>query len=185
MCGRHLQFDGVRTDARGLCTMSDGLGPVLRGGLEKSDVERTIRILEVVTQRVESVLRWVKAPDSTPANRGNRLVVRFCGVVYRDRDISHPICGGEYRGEEAQVGTSMLAGVSTIVSCLGAGCAQPWVLSAEGGCSSVYSVRWSQRGVRTTRLPSPILKSYSGSSPRRCWIWMVKHAVARTSGLHH
>jgi len=98
VCGRHLQFDGVRTDARGLCTMSDGLGPVLRGGLEKSDVERTIRILEVVTQRVESVLRWVKAPDSTPANRGNRLVVRFCGVVYRDRDISHPICGGEYRG---------------------------------------------------------------------------------------
>jgi hypothetical protein len=98
VCGRHLQFDGVRTDARGLCTMSDGLGPVLRGGLEKSDVERTIRILEVVTQRVESVLRWVKAPDSTPANRGNRLVVRFCGVVYRDRGSSHPICGGEYRG---------------------------------------------------------------------------------------
>jgi hypothetical protein len=78
--------------------MPDGLGPVLRGGLEKSDVERAIRILEVLTQRVESVLRWVKAPDSTPANRGNRPVLRFCGVVYRDRDISHPICGGEYRG---------------------------------------------------------------------------------------
>jgi hypothetical protein len=78
--------------------MPDGLGPVLRGGLEKSDVERAIRILEVLTFRVESVLRWAKAPDSTHADRGNRLVVRFCGVVYRDRDISHPICGGEYRG---------------------------------------------------------------------------------------
>jgi hypothetical protein len=75
--------------------MPDGLGPVLRGGLEKSDVERAIRILEVLTDRVESVLRWVKAPDSTPADRGNRLVVRFCGVVYRNRD---PICGREYRG---------------------------------------------------------------------------------------
>ena len=78
--------------------MSDGLGPVLRGGLEKSYVERVVRILEVVAERVESVLRWVKEPDSTPANRGNRRVVRFCGVVYRDRDISHSIFGGEYWG---------------------------------------------------------------------------------------
>ena len=78
--------------------MPDGLGPVLRGGLEKSDVERAIRILEVLTFRVGSVLQWVKAPDSTSANRGNRLVVRFCGVVYRDRDISHSIFGGEYWG---------------------------------------------------------------------------------------
>ena len=78
--------------------MSDGPGPVLRGGLEKSDVERVVRILEVVAERVESVIRWVKAPDSTSANRGNRLVVRFCGVVYRDRDISHSIFGGEYWG---------------------------------------------------------------------------------------
>ena len=78
--------------------MSDGPGPVLRGGLEKSDVERVVRILEVVAERVESVLRWVKAPDSTPANRGNILVVRFRGVVYRDRDISHSIFGGEYWG---------------------------------------------------------------------------------------
>jgi hypothetical protein len=50
---------------------------------------------------------------------------------------------------------------------------------------SVYSVRRLQRGVRTTRLLAPILQSYSGPSPRRCWISMVKHAVARTSGLHH
>jgi hypothetical protein len=75
--------------------MPDGLGQVLRGGLEKSDVDRAIRILEVLTQRVESVLRWVKAPDSTPGKLADGLVVRFCGVVYRDGDISHPICGGE------------------------------------------------------------------------------------------
>ena len=77
--------------------MPGGLGSVLRGGLEKSDVQWAIRILEVLTFRVGSVLQWVKAPDS-PAVRSNRLAVRFCGVVYRDRGISHPICGGEYRG---------------------------------------------------------------------------------------
>ncbi len=88
----------MRTDGRGLCTIKDGLGQVLCGGLEKSDVDRTIRTLEAVAERVESVLWWVKASDSTPANHGNRLVVRFCGVVYRDRDISHPIFGGEYWG---------------------------------------------------------------------------------------
>ena len=37
--------------------MPDGLGPVLRGGLEKSDVERAIKILEVLTFRVGYVLR--------------------------------------------------------------------------------------------------------------------------------
>ena len=37
--------------------MPDGLGPVLRGGLEKSGVERAIKILEVLTFRVGYVLR--------------------------------------------------------------------------------------------------------------------------------
>ena len=60
-------------------------------------MEQAIRILEVLTFRVGSVLQWVKAPDS-PAVRSNRLSVRFCGVVYRDIGISRPICGGEYRG---------------------------------------------------------------------------------------
>jgi hypothetical protein len=78
--------------------MTDGFGLVVRGGLAKSDVDRAIRILELLKHRVASVLRCLKAPDSTPANLVNGLVVRFCGVVYRDGDISHHICGGEYWG---------------------------------------------------------------------------------------
>lgn len=80
----------------------------------------------------------------------------------------------------------MLAGVPAIACVPRSGLYATSSVTDRGRMiGSVYSVRRSQRGVRTTRLLAPILQSYSRPSPRRCWISMVKHVVARTSGLYH
>ena len=77
----------------------DGDPLVLRGGLQRSEVDRFFQVLVAVRDSMRSVLRWVQAPVTAPEGRASGRTVQFCGVAYCAPDgVSHQIYGGEHWG---------------------------------------------------------------------------------------
>ena len=77
----------------------DGVPSILRGGLQRSEVDRVYQVLVGVCDRTRSVLEWVQASATGTTSRVSGRIVQFCGVAYRAPDgVSHPIYGGEHWG---------------------------------------------------------------------------------------
>jgi hypothetical protein len=72
---------------------------VLRGGLQRREVDPFYQVMVAVRDSMRAVLRWVQAPVTAPEGRARGRFVHFCGVAYRAPDgVSHPIYGGEHWG---------------------------------------------------------------------------------------
>ena len=77
----------------------DGVPSILRGGLQRSEVDRVYQVLVGVCDSTRSVLEWVQASATGTTSRVSGRIVQFCGVAYRAPDgVSHPIYGGEHWG---------------------------------------------------------------------------------------
>ena len=77
----------------------DGAPSILRGGLQRSEVDRVYQVLVTVCDRTRSVLEWVQASATGTSSRVSGRIVQFCGVAYRaPNGESHPIYGGEHWG---------------------------------------------------------------------------------------
>jgi hypothetical protein len=61
----------------------EGAPSILRGGLQRSEVDQVFQVLVAVCDRMRSVLQWVQASATGTTSRVSGRIVQFCGVSYR------------------------------------------------------------------------------------------------------
>ncbi len=142
----------------------DGAPLILRGGLQRSEVDRFYQVLVAVRDRMRSVLRWVQSPATGTAGRVSGRIVHFCGVSYRAPDgVFTAVSTGVVA---IVVATSILAVVPFRINNIARETRTDWFVS----CNAVwqlrrrdlkYSVMCLQRGTRNTHLRPRILHAYT------------------------